>query len=110
MALRIPPLAAAFIVAGLMWLGSRAVPVAGFRYPAGVLVALCLALAGVAIAAMGVVSIRRAIYLSNVMALLMAPVYVIYMNRFQIRPEERALERLFAEEFMMYKARVRRWL
>jgi protein-S-isoprenylcysteine O-methyltransferase Ste14 len=32
------------------------------------------------------------------------------MNRFQIIPEERALEALFGSEFKLYSARVRRWL
>jgi protein-S-isoprenylcysteine O-methyltransferase Ste14 len=34
----------------------------------------------------------------------------LYMNRFQIEPEERALASLFAQEFVAYKSRVRRWL
>ncbi|MDG4734416.1 isoprenylcysteine carboxylmethyltransferase family protein, partial [Pseudomonas aeruginosa] len=33
-----------------------------------------------------------------------------YMNRFQITPEEWALEALFGESFARYRARVRRWL
>jgi protein-S-isoprenylcysteine O-methyltransferase Ste14 len=32
------------------------------------------------------------------------------MNRFQIAPEERALQALFGEEFERYRAEVRRWL
>ncbi|WP_367302116.1 methyltransferase family protein, partial [Vibrio parahaemolyticus] len=32
------------------------------------------------------------------------------MNRFQIKPEERVLERLFGEEYVDYKNHVRRWL
>lgn len=36
--------------------------------------------------------------------------FVLWMNRFQIGPEERALERLFGAEFLAYKGRVRRWL
>ncbi|ENU3999824.1 TPA: isoprenylcysteine carboxylmethyltransferase family protein, partial [Pseudomonas aeruginosa] len=32
------------------------------------------------------------------------------MNRFQITPEEWALEALFGESFARYRARVRRWL
>ncbi|MGA4577193.1 hypothetical protein ACQKC8_22865, partial [Stutzerimonas stutzeri] len=33
-----------------------------------------------------------------------------YMNRFQIAPEEWALEALFGESFVRYRARVRRWI
>lgn len=36
--------------------------------------------------------------------------FVFYVNRFQIEPEERLLERRFGEDFRQYKARVRRWL
>ena len=43
-------------------------------------------------------------------ALLVLPAFVLYMNRFQISPEERALATLFGEEFIAYRSRVRRWL
>jgi protein-S-isoprenylcysteine O-methyltransferase Ste14 len=36
--------------------------------------------------------------------------FVLYMNRFQIRPEERALEQRFGPAFSEYAARVRRWI
>jgi protein-S-isoprenylcysteine O-methyltransferase Ste14 len=36
--------------------------------------------------------------------------FVLYMNRFQIEPEERALVMLFGEEFVRYKESVRRWV
>ena len=49
-------------------------------------------------------------YVSNWAAALLLPVFVIYMNRFQIRPEERALEARFGAEFEKYAATVRRWL
>ncbi len=32
------------------------------------------------------------------------------MNRYQIKPEERALERLFGEDYLDYKNQVRRWI
>lgn len=37
-------------------------------------------------------------------------VFVAYMTRFQILPEERALMRAFGDAFITYKAGVRRWL
>jgi len=36
--------------------------------------------------------------------------FVMYMNLFQIAPEERALASLFGREFAQYCSRVRRWL
>ena len=51
-----------------------------------------------------------AVYLSNVLALLFLPVFVLYINQFQIKPEERVLLSLFGTEFAAYRERVRRWL
>jgi protein-S-isoprenylcysteine O-methyltransferase Ste14 len=48
--------------------------------------------------------------LSNLFALAFAALFVPCMNRFQIVPEERAMERLFGDEFAAYRARVRRWI
>jgi len=36
--------------------------------------------------------------------------YVVYMTRFQIIPEERALTSLFGEDYLRYKTRVARWI
>lgn len=36
--------------------------------------------------------------------------FVLYMNQFQIEPEERALAEIFGPEFISYQAKVRRWL
>jgi len=51
-----------------------------------------------------------AVFLSSVLAFLFLPAFILYMNRFQIDPEERALAALFGQEFTAYKARARRWL
>ena len=51
-----------------------------------------------------------AAYLSSWLACLFVPAFVLYINRFQIKPEERALSSLFGVEYAAYKARVRRWL
>jgi protein-S-isoprenylcysteine O-methyltransferase Ste14 len=51
-----------------------------------------------------------AVLLSNVVAFIFLPLFILYMNRFQIRPEERALATLFGEEFALYRSKVRRWL
>ena len=51
-----------------------------------------------------------AIFLSNPLPFLLLPVYMIYINRFQIAPEERVLTSLFGSEFAAYQSRVRRWI
>lgn len=51
-----------------------------------------------------------AVFLSNALAFLLLPAYILYINRFQIAPEERALTSLFGQEFAAYRSRVRRWL
>jgi protein-S-isoprenylcysteine O-methyltransferase Ste14 len=54
--------------------------------------------------------IAWAMFLSNPLALLLLPVYVLYIYRFQIIPEERVLTSLFGAEYTAYKESVRRWL
>jgi len=51
-----------------------------------------------------------ALYLANPWCLLLGFVFVPFMNRFQIRPEERALEQTYGEEFRAYCRKVGRWL
>ena len=43
-------------------------------------------------------------------ALAALPLFMLYMTRFQIIPEERALAALFGGEYLEYKSRVRRWI
>jgi protein-S-isoprenylcysteine O-methyltransferase Ste14 len=50
------------------------------------------------------------VFLSNALAIVFIPGFVIFMNRFQIRPEEQALASRFDRDFSAYKARVRRWV
>lgn len=47
--------------------------------------------------------------LSSPLALLGVAGFVLYINRFQIAPEEKALASLFGQQFAEYKSRVRRW-
>jgi protein-S-isoprenylcysteine O-methyltransferase Ste14 len=51
-----------------------------------------------------------AISLQSPAALLGVPAFMAYITRFQIKPEERMLEKLFGGEFTAYRQRVRRWL
>ncbi len=49
-------------------------------------------------------------YLASLWAVGFALLYAVYIQRFQILPEERAMESLFGQAFIDYKSRVRRWL
>lgn len=49
------------------------------------------------------------VLLGSVPALLGVAAFVLYIGRFQIRPEERALRELFGSEFDAFCERVRRW-
>jgi len=51
-----------------------------------------------------------AAYLSSVWALLGPVAFTLYITRFQIIPEERALRSLFGTPFVAYTRRTRRWL
>ena len=51
-----------------------------------------------------------AVKLSNPVVLVWLPVFVWYMNRFQIIPEEQALKRLFGDQYLHYCRQVRRWI
>jgi protein-S-isoprenylcysteine O-methyltransferase Ste14 len=57
-----------------------------------------------------IVLIAWAVFLANALALLAAAAFVLYLNRFQIMPEEKALTTRFGPEFSAYCAKVRRWI
>lgn len=50
------------------------------------------------------------VFLGNVLALPCAFIFIPYINRYQIKAEERLLEDRFGAPFISYKAKVRRWL
>jgi protein-S-isoprenylcysteine O-methyltransferase Ste14 len=51
-----------------------------------------------------------ACYLMSTAAFVLLPLFVWYMNRFQIAPEERYLLQKFGADYQAYTAQVRRWL
>jgi len=51
-----------------------------------------------------------ACFLAHALAFVWLPLFVLYMNRFQILPEERFMQQKFAAQFSQYKTQVRRWL
>lgn len=134
LSLRIPPLLVGGILAAIAWLASRLTPTLRLEFPGAHAAAILVVLTGVVIAALGVMSFRRARTTVNPMkpesstALVVRGIYrvtrnpmylgflfvlggfVLYMNRFQIGPEEAALHSRFGAEFTDYQSRVRRWL
>jgi protein-S-isoprenylcysteine O-methyltransferase Ste14 len=57
-----------------------------------------------------VVLLGWAVFLASPVSLVVIPGFVLYMNRFQIAPEERALQARFGADFENYRRRVRRWM
>ena len=48
--------------------------------------------------------------MSNPVTIVFIPLFVWYLNHFQIKPEEQALTQLFGDQYQQYQATVRRWL
>ena len=54
--------------------------------------------------------IAWAFYLSQILVFVFLPLFIIYMNWFQITPEERFMMQKFGEEYTLYMSKVRRWI
>lgn len=50
------------------------------------------------------------LYLANPFSLLGIFGFIFVMNEIQIKPEEQALEKIFGQDYLDYKKRVRRWI
>jgi protein-S-isoprenylcysteine O-methyltransferase Ste14 len=148
--LRVPPPAVMALVALLMWLVARAMPMLDFQLPARGTLAIIIGLIGLAIAVVAVLQFRRAgttpnpmkphestsgvvtgvyrysrnpmylgdllilagwaIWLANSAAFLGLPLFMAYITRYQITPEERALSARHGTAYGDYRRAVRRWL
>ncbi|HLR82317.1 MAG TPA: isoprenylcysteine carboxylmethyltransferase family protein [Paenalcaligenes sp.] len=51
-----------------------------------------------------------AFYLTNWLALVLSLLFVAYITRFQIIPEERILQEKFGTQYLQYCEKVRRWI
>ena len=51
-----------------------------------------------------------AVFLGNAIPFLLLPMFALYMNRFQIGPEERVLSERFGSQYTAYMQSVRRWI
>jgi protein-S-isoprenylcysteine O-methyltransferase Ste14 len=59
---------------------------------------------------LALVLLAWAVFISSAWSLLGVVCFILYMNRFQIMPEERVLSGMFAASYAAYQAKVRRWL
>ena len=51
-----------------------------------------------------------ALFLKNFISFLIIPLFMLFITKNQILPEEEALEKIFGGEYKNYKKKVRRWI
>lgn len=51
-----------------------------------------------------------ALYLKNLTCFAIIPIFIWYITRYQIKPEEEMLDKLFPNNYQAYRSKVRRWL
>ena len=49
-------------------------------------------------------------YLSNLFTIVFVVSFIVYMTKYQIKPEEKALTNIFGEEYLDFMNKVKRWL
>ena len=59
---------------------------------------------------LGIILGAWAVRLGSLLSLIGVVLFMLYMTRFQIIPEERVMKEKFGEEFEAYRSNVRRWL
>ena len=60
--------------------------------------------------ALVLILVALGVYIQNYTSFIIIPVFIWYITRFQIIPEERMLEKLFPNDYPAYCQKVRRWL
>ncbi len=60
--------------------------------------------------ALSMVLIAVAIYLTDLLSMMLIPGFFVYMTRFQIIPEERRMLQIFGDEYQEYAENTPRWL
>ena len=133
--LRVPPPLVAVLVGTAMWFAAQQRVSLELPLVVRVVAFVVLALAGGATALAGNLAFKRArttinhrftrnpmyvgltllllgwaAFLCSAWALLGPVIFVLYISRFQIAPEERVLSAKFGAAYTEYTARVRRWL
>ena len=59
---------------------------------------------------LSLVQLSAACWLNNLWIFLLLPLSIVVITQYAIAREERYLEKLFGQDYLDYKARVRRWL
>ena len=59
---------------------------------------------------MALILLGLALMFNMIGGILFTLLFTIYITKFQIKPEEEVMERLFGEDFLKYKQKVRMWL
>ncbi|MCA0949236.1 isoprenylcysteine carboxylmethyltransferase family protein [Vibrio albus] len=54
--------------------------------------------------------LAQAVFLNSLWLLFLIALFVAYLQRFQILPEERAMQQLFGDSYRLYCQKVRRWI
>jgi len=57
-----------------------------------------------------VVLLGAVVYFGNLSGFLVLPLFVFSINKLQIEPEEKSLDKLFGDSYQKYRADVRRWI
>ena len=59
---------------------------------------------------MVIILLGVSIYIGVYIGIIILPCFIFYITEFQIKPEEKAMEEIFAGDYTDYLKRVRRWL
>lgn len=59
---------------------------------------------------MAIIILCTGIFWGAYITIIALPLFVVYLNHFQIIPEERAMTKIFPEQYVDYCAKVRRWI
>ena len=59
---------------------------------------------------MSLILIGLSLKFNRIGGLIFTALFIVFITNFQIKPEEKAMQKIFGEEFVNYKNKVRRWL
>ena len=59
---------------------------------------------------MALILIGLSLKFNPIGGLIFTALFIVFITNFQIKPEEKAMQKIFGEEFINYKNKVRRWL